>query len=237
MKILVTICARAGSKRIKNKNLRYLAGKPLIEHTIDIAKKWNKANRIICSTDSDQIASIAKAKGISVPFIRPSHLASDTSGKLPVVRHALKESELRYGEKYDLVVDLDVTSPIRKLADLDACLQVLLRKNAEVVFSVTKARRNPYFNMVEINSDGFAMKSKKTEDPILRSQDAPLVYDMNASIYFFKRQFLLDEQNGYVLDSKRSAVYAMDDLSAFDIDNEIDLKFVEFLIKNNMVEQ
>ena len=194
MNVLITICARAGSKRIRNKNIITIAGKPLMTYTIEIAKKWGKAKRIICSTDSEEIAQIAKANGIDVPFYRPKELASDSAGKVDVIRHALESAERIYEEQFDLVVDLDVTSPLRTTHDLDSCLQVFMEKNPEVVFSVTKARRNPYFNMIEVNDQGFAVLSKPAS-ALLRTQDAPPVYDMNASIYFYSRNFLLDNGN------------------------------------------
>jgi CMP-N-acetylneuraminic acid synthetase len=234
MNILITICARKGSKRIKDKNTRELAGKPLLVHTIDIAKKWGEAKRIICSTDSKEIAKMAKTYGAEVPFIRPRELATDESGKIPVIRHALNECEKKYKEKYDLIVDLDVTSPIRTKEDLDNCLKKFNENKPEVLFSVVNSRKNPYFNMVEINDNNFAELSKSSTTNVLRIQGAPKVYDMNASIYFYSREFLLNPDYVHVLSSKRSAIYVMNDISAFDIDNELDFKFIEFLIKERM---
>ena len=235
MNILITICARAGSKRVKDKNIRYLAGKPLIAHTIDVAKKWGKANSIVCSTDSERIAAIAKEFGAKVPFIRPKELSTDTSGKVPVIRHALIESEKAHNQKYDLVVDLDVTSPIRKIEDLDNCLKIFQEKNPEVLLSVVKSKKNPYFNMLEHNDEGFAEVSKKPASSILRMQDTPEVYDANASIYFYTRDFLLNEENNVVLSSKKIATYLMDEISGVDIDSELDFKFIEFLIKEGVI--
>ena len=134
MKILVTICARSGSKRVKNKNIRNLAGKPLIKYAIDLAIKWNKGDKIICSTDSQQIADIAKKSGAEVPFIRPKELASDKSGKVDVIRHALMKCEELFNEKYDLIVDLDVSSPIKTKEDLDKCLQIFKDKKPDIIF-------------------------------------------------------------------------------------------------------
>lgn len=234
MNILITICARAGSKRIKNKNMLPIAGKPLITYTIEIAKKWGRAKRIICSTDSEEIAQIAKTNGVEVPFYRPKELASDTTGKVEVIRHALRTSEEIYKEKFDAVIDLDVTSPLRTTKDLDECLRIFKEKKPEVVFSVTRARRNPYFNMVEINKEGYGALSKVSEKPLLRTQDAPRVYDMNASIYVYSREFLLEEKNKSPLSSKKAAVHVMDDVSAFDIDGLHELKYVEHLIASGV---
>ena len=234
MKILVTICARGGSKGVKNKNIRELAGKPLIFYTIDAAKKWGKATRIVCSTDSPQIAEVAKECGAEVPFMRPPELATDEAGKVSVIRHTLVECQKIYGEKYDLVVDLDVTSPIRTSEDLEGCLKLYEKVHPDVVFSVLNAQRNPYFNMVEIDKDGFAVLCKDAGE-VLRRQDAPKVYDMNASIYFYNPKFLLSSEDVSIYSAKKKMAYVMEDDSAIDIDSELDFKIIEFLLKEKVV--
>lgn len=235
MKILVTICARAGSKRVKNKNIRKLAGKTLIKYAIDLSKVWGKADRIVCSTDSKKIADIAEQNGIEVPFIRPKELSSDTAGKVDVIRHSFLQCEKIYNEKYDLIVDLDVSSPIKTKKDLDNCLKIFKEKEPDILFSVTKAHRNPYFNMVEINPQGYAELSKKTEKTVLRNQDTPNVYDMNASIYFYNRSFLLDPTKNHPLSTNKAMIYEMNEISGIDIDTEMDFRYMEFLIKNKIV--
>lgn len=233
-KILLIIAARSGSKSVKNKNIRELCGLPLIAYTILQAKRWGKADRIICSTDSQEIASIAKEYGAEVPFIRPSQLATDTVGKIDVLKHALKTVEEQNNEVYPIVIDLDVTAPIRQISDIEKMLQLFLEQRPKSIFSVTPSRRNPYFNMVEINSDGYAIMAKNTNTPIKSRQEAPPVYDMNASIYIYDRDFLLDEKTKISL-SDNTLIYIMDELSAFDIDNEVDFQFIEFLILKGLV--
>lgn len=235
MNILITICARGGSKGVKNKNIRSVAGKPLIQYTIDQAKKWGKANKIVCSTDSEKIAEIAKENGIHVPFMRPEELSSDTAGKISVIRHALEKSEEIYNEKYDLIVDLDVTSPIRTIEDLNKSLEIFNNKKPDLVLSVVEARKNPYFNLLELSDEGFAKLSKESSDKILRRQDAPKAYDANASIYFYSREFLMNPENVAPLSSKKVAMHVMDDASSIDVDTEMDLKYIEFLIENGGV--
>ena len=232
--ILVTICARGGSKGVKNKNIRPLLGKPLIAHTIAQAKRWPRASKIVVSTDSNEIASAARDFGAEIPFMRPAELASDTADKLPVIRHALIESEKIFRETFDAVVDLDVTSPIRKPDDLEKCFQIFERDNADVVFSVVPAHKNPYFNMVELGAGGSPHLVKRPDAPVGRRQDAPVVYDMNASIYFFRKNFLLQDRPN--LFSEKSRVHVMDELSSFDIDREIDFQFVEFLVEKGHVQ-
>ena len=239
MKILITICARGGSKRVKNKNIRLIAGKPLMAHTINTAKLWITKNsqhefKIVCSTDSETFADIAKEYGVSVPFIRPDDLANDNAGKTPAVRHALLESEKIYDTKYDIIVDLDVSSPLRKSNDLDNCLELFLQKNPDVLFSVVNARRNPYYNMVEEKTDGFVELSKPPQNAIVRSQNAPKVYDMNASIYFYNRNYLVNTSDKSVVFAKKATVYVMDNITSFDIDSENDLRYVDYLISNGV---
>jgi CMP-N,N'-diacetyllegionaminic acid synthase len=234
-RILITICARGGSKGVKNKNIRELGGKPLIAHTIDVAKKWGRAARIICSTDSEKIAQVAREYGIEVPFVRPAELATDTAGKVAVIKHALAASEEIYNEIFDIVVDLDVTSPLRTVEDLDNCLKIFNEKGAEVLLSAVEARKNPYFNMLELNENGFAEVSKKPKEKILRRQDAPKVYDANACIYFYSRKFLLDPTKEIVLSSEKVALYVMKEESAIDIDTEADFSFMEYMINKGLI--
>src|SRR3990167_2012413 len=185
MKLLLTIGARGGSQGVPHKNIRPLLGKPLIAYTIEQAKNWGRADKIVVSTDSPEIAAVAKDYGAEVPFVRPPELATDTADKLPVIRHALQECENIFQERFDLIIDLDATSPLRQGEDLERCYELFLKKKPDVLFSVVRAHKNPYFNMVELTSEGYAVLSKTLPNPVHRRQDAPLVYAMNASIYFF----------------------------------------------------
>lgn len=233
-KIILTIAARGGSKGVKNKNIRILASKPLIAYTILQAKMWGKADKIICSTDSNQIADVAKQFGAEVPFMRPLDLAGDEAGKIDVLRHALMKTEELTGEKYDILIDLDATAPVRKLSDIDNAYKFFLKKSPKSLFSVTKCRKNPYFNMVEVGPDGYAALSKKLDGSVKRRQDAPKVYDMNASIYVYRRDYLLDKSTQSAI-SDRSIAYEMDNISAFDIDTEEDFLFLEYLLEKGKV--
>ena len=232
--ILLTVAARGGSKSVKDKNIREVKGRPLISYTLMQAKKWGKAKRIVCTTDSSAIADLAKKWGAEVPFRRPAALGADHVGKIPVLRHALKESEAFYKETFDIVVDLDVTSPLRKISDLDHCLKLFLDKKPKTLFSVVAARRNPYFNMVEEDTDGRVSICKLLSSRVLRRQDAPKVYDMNASIYFYDRDYLSDERHVTAI-SDNSIVYVMDEVSCLDVDSELDFKLVEFLLTQKEV--
>ncbi len=230
----MTIAARGGSKGVKNKNIRLLAGKPLIAHTIRQALAWGKAAQVVVSTDSPAIAKCALKYGAQVPFLRPAELATDKSGKVPVIVHALKTCEEIYKTKFDLVVDLDATAPIRTLKDLDACLAMFQQKKPTTIFSVVAAHKNPYFNMVEYSSKGEVCLCKKLAKGIVRRQDAPKVFDANASIYFYSRDYLVNSKDPRPL-NKDCLIYCMGEESGVDIDREIDFQFVEFLMKKGKV--
>lgn len=233
LKILVTILARGGSKGIKGKNIIPLMGRPLIAYTIRQALEWERAKRVVVSTDSRKIAEVARRYGAQVPFLRPRSLAKDNTPKVYAIRHALEQSERLFGEKYDIIVDLDVSSPLRSRRDLENCLKIFLSKKPLTLFSVVKAQKNPYFNMVEEKGDGFVRLCKRLKGGVVSRQGAPQVYAMNASIYFYKREFLLKGRSRLPF-SRRSAVYLMGDIAALDINKKLDLRFAEFLIKQKL---
>jgi len=232
--ILLTICARGGSKGVKGKNFRLLQGKPLIAYTIEQALKWGKASHVVVSTDSEEIASIAKKYGAEVPFKRPEELATDTAGKLPVIRHAINECERIYNEEYPIIIDLDPTSPVRTPDDIEKAFLHFIKTGATTLFSVVASHKSPYFNMVERDKNGNVVLSKTPDHPILCRQDAPAVYDMNASIYIFKREYII---NPAVLSpiSNHCEIYCMNDWTSIDIDREIDFRFIEFLVQENII--
>lgn len=234
IKILAVVAARSGSKGVKHKNIRDLLGKPLIVYTIEQVIRWGKFEKFIVSTDSEKIAEIARICGAQVPFLRPAELASDTANKIDALRQAFIETQRHYNVRFDALLDLDVTAPIRTVNDIDNIVRIFIEKKPDCIFSVVKARRNPYFNMVEKQRDGTVKISKELPFKIIRRQDAPLVYDMNASIYVYDKDFLLNTDNKIPY-AKRTLVYEMPQISAFDIDTELDFKFIEFLVKEGLV--
>ena len=131
--VLLTVAARGGSKGVKNKNIRRLCGLPLIAHTIKQAMRWGRAARIICSTDSPQIAAVARRCGAETPFVRPKSLATDSAGKIGVLRHALITMREEYQEHFDVLVDLDATAPIRHVKDIEGAFQLFVRRKPDVV--------------------------------------------------------------------------------------------------------
>lgn len=234
MKTLAVVAARGGSLGVKNKNIRLMAGKPLIAYTIEQVLSWGKFDKFIVTTDSEQIAEIAKKYGASVPFLRPPELATSTVAKMDSLRHALLASENYYETKFDALFDFDVTAPIRTINDIDNIFKLFLEKRPDCVFSVVRSKKNPYFNIVEKQADGTVRVSKILSETILTRQTAPEVFDMNVSLYIFSRDFLLDKNNKLPYAGK-SYAYEMDEISGIDIDSELDFKFIEFLIEDKMV--
>ena len=224
MKVLAIICARGGSKGIPSKNIRLLCGKPMIVYTIEVAQRCKSIDRVIVSTDDTEIAKIARASGAEVPFLRPKELATDDAPKLPVIKHAVGFMESKLAYSPDIVVDLDSTSLLRTEKDIESCIR-MVEEGADNVFSVTEAHRNPYFNMVEI-IDGKVQLVKRPPRAVSRRQDAPEVYEMNASIYAWKREALMNNDSIFLENTK---VYIMPKW-AIDIDDETDFEFVEFIL-------
>ncbi|MDD4048657.1 MAG: acylneuraminate cytidylyltransferase family protein, partial [Clostridia bacterium] len=169
MKLLITICGRSGSKGVRSKNIRDFLGRPLIHYTLISALQYKQKKQFemlvdICvSSDSMELLEIAKKYEGVFTIVRPNELSTELAPKVPVIQHATKTMEETLGREYDIVMDLDITSPLRKFEDMENALNKLLDKsyNYDLVFSAVKARRNPYFNMVEIN-EGIAFKVKQS---------------------------------------------------------------------------
>lgn len=236
MSILITICARGGSKGIPGKNIRELVGRPLIGYSIDIAKKFaNEYNGVIgISTDSDEIKSVVRSMGLNVEYQRPNSLASDTAGKVDAIRDILLYEEKFYGAEFEYILDLDVTSPLRTMEDLEqAFSDFKMNKLALTLFSVNNAARNPYFNMVERQPNGFYNLIKSLDRITLTRQNAPQVFDLNASFYFYRREFFTSALKGVITD--RSMIFNMEH-TCFDLDHEIDFEFMEYLLINKKLD-
>lgn len=226
-RVLCIIPARQGSKGLPGKNIKELLGKPLIAYTIEQARHSKYIDRVIVSTDSNEIADIAKKHGADVPFMRPKEYAADESSIFDVLLHAIDWMENKEKYFFDILVLLHVTSPLRDAKDIDNCIELLVKRNADNVFSVTPAHRNPYFNMVEVSKDGKVRLVKKG-DFVIR-QSAPEVFDMNASIYVWWKD-ILKEKKATLL--KKSLIYIMPKERSVDIDDAIDFKIAEMLLKD-----
>ena len=229
-KVLCTICARGGSKGVKNKNIKPINGKPLIAYTIEQAKESGLFEHIVISTDSDLIAETAKEYGAEVFFKRSAEMASDTAGKLDVVKDAFRRSEEHYGEVYTYHIDLDATAPLRATQDIINAFKQFLKDDNDNLITAMPSRRSPYFNLVEMNKEGKVYLSKTLDNKVLRRQDAPSSYDMNASIYIWKRDVLLNNDTIFL---EKTGLYIMPEERSIDIDTEEDYRYVEFLMKDS----
>ena len=228
-KVLCVICARSGSKRLKNKNLKNLFGKPLIYHTIKQAISSKIFDKIVFSSDSDRLRKMAIKFGALSWFKRPRKLSNDKAAKMPVIRHATLQAEKKFKYKFDFICDLDVTSPLRKVNDITRAFKKLKKSNQDMLISGNKARKNPFFNMIQKkgkNSIKLAIKPKKF---FVRTQDAPLIYELNASIYFWKREACFRQIGPFC---KKTFFYEMPYKRSIDIDTISDFKLVEFFGKN-----
>lgn len=237
MKVLITICARGGSKGIPGKNIKLLNGKPLIGYSIDVAKQFQTKfaqTDIVLSTDSYEIIQVAESCGLKSEYKRPDYLANDTVGKIDAIKDVLVYSEEKCGSKYDFILDLDVTSPLRNMTDLETAFNLLYSDiNAVNIFSVSKAGRSPYFNMVEQKENGYYAQVKTPQGDVFTRQSAPAVYDLNASFYFYRRTFFDLGYKGAITD--KSLIYKVPH-TCFDLDHPIDFDIISFLMENDKLD-
>lgn len=230
MRRLCTICARGGSKGVKGKNFRLLHGKPLLAYSIEQAKATGLFDAVAVSSDSEIILGLAKESGADFLIARPDELATDHAAKLPVIRHCVQETEKISGLHYEVVVDLDVTSPLRSVEDIGRAVALLEETGAGNVLTAMPARRSPYFNLVELNDQGQVVLSKPSGKAIVRRQDAPQCYDMNASIYVWQHSALFSRDSLFNPDTQ---LYVMPEERSIDIDSELDFRIVELLMPSS----
>jgi CMP-N,N'-diacetyllegionaminic acid synthase len=221
---IATICARGGSQGLPGKNVRPLAGKPLIVHSIEHAIACPLIDAVYVSTDDEGIAEIARRAGANVPFLRPAELATANASKLPVIRHLVAAVEAA-GVAIGRIVDLQPTSPLRDQADIAACLD-LLDAGTDCVITGCLAHENPYFNMVELDEDGHAHLSKTPAQGVTGRQMAPPVYTMNGSVYVWHRATL---DRG--IWGGRTRLHVMPRERSVDIDSAIDFALAELLMR------
>lgn len=228
MKILITICARGGSRGLRNKALLKINNKPLILHTLDSLNKLKFKHKIVISTDSEKISNVCKNNNYDVWFKRSNKLSTDKAAKIPVIRDAVQKAESYYKSSFDTIIDLDITSPLRKTIDVINSLNKFKKSNCDNLFSVMKSRHSPYFNMVEIKNNKTNLI--KNDKAIVRRQDAPKTFDMNASIYIWKKDILF---NSDTLFNKSTELYEMPYERSIDIDSKIDFFIVKSIIEAN----
>lgn len=230
MKILFTICGRAGSKGIKNKNLRKFCGKYLAYFTISaidlyLIRHPEIEADIVVNSDSNELLELVANNGLRkiIKIVRDKSLAGDAIGKIAVIKDCLEKMESLYQVKYDMIVDLDITSPLRTVEDLEKVISLQSEKNADVTITVATARRNPYFNQVKRTNHGV---KRVIESNYTARQQAPEIFDMNASIYAYNPSFVLSGKG--VLDGYCEMV-EMFDTGILDLDHENDFELMEVI--------
>ncbi len=227
MRRLCTICARGGSKGVKDKNLRPLAGKPLLAHSIEQALDSEMFDAIALSSDSEAILEAGRRWGADHLIERPAELATDGASKIPAIRHCAGAVEDETGHRFAVIVDLDATSPLRSLDDIRGAVALLEDSGAANVVSGAPARRSPYFNLVEVDGNGRVRLSKPPPGPLARRQDSPPCFDLNASVFAWRRSALFAD-NDYAL-GEDTRLFVMPEERSMDIDTETDFRLVEFL--------
>lgn len=229
--VVAFVFARGGSKGLPRKNLRLLAGKPLLAWSIETARASARIDRVVVSTEDAEIAEVARACGAEVPFMRPAELARDDSPELLAWRHALDSLERAPGGRpIDVFVSVPTTSPLRGVQDVEACIDVLLEKDAatDLALCVTEARRNPFHNMVKLDEEGFAERVLASAGRVTRRQDAPTVYDVTTVAYAARPEFVRRAISIY---DGRIRVAVVPPERAIDIDSELDLHIAEALLE------
>jgi N-acylneuraminate cytidylyltransferase/CMP-N,N'-diacetyllegionaminic acid synthase len=226
-KVLTTICARGGSKGLPGKNIRPLLGKPLLAYTIECVRACPMVGHVVVSTDSDEIAAVAEAWGVPVPFRRPAELATDTAAKIHSIRHAARYVEEHEHFSPDIVVDLDVGVPLRAPEDIAGCVDVLMKHpDLDGAITVYEAERNPYFNMVEFAGE-LVMLVKQAPQPVVYRQNAPPVYSFSPAVFAVRRTSLMSVVHLY---EGRWGAHIVPRERGIDIDHELDFLFVELLM-------
>jgi N-acylneuraminate cytidylyltransferase len=220
------IFARGGSKGLPRKNIKLLAGKPLIQYSIDTAKQTPGVSHVFVSTDDEEIASVASQAG-AIVIRRPQELATDTCPEWLAWRHAVEYVRTPYGE-FDLFISLPPTSTLRNIQDIERAVALFNSKKVDVCISITPANRNPFFNMVKENPQGYLELVNKPETSFARRQDVPAVFDITTVVYVTRPQFIMDKAN---LFEGQIVGVEVPKIRAVDIDDIYDFMLAEAIIK------
>jgi len=231
MKAVAFIFARGGSKGLLGKNIRPFGGKPLIAWSIEHALAIKRIARVIVSTDSEKIASVAMEHGAEVPFMRPADLARDDTPEWLAWRHALQYLLETDGMLPEAMVSVPATAPLRLPLDIENCLDEFEKGDTDMVITVTDAHRSPYFNMVKTNADGTVSLVIEPKSTIVRRQDAPVVYDMATVAYVARPDFVMTSNSTFAGRVKSVHVPAE---RAIDIDTLLDFEMAEYLLNRRM---
>jgi N-acylneuraminate cytidylyltransferase len=225
------IFARAGSKGVPNKNIKAFNRKPLITWAIKLALQVKQINEVFVSTDSEEIAEIARIAGATIPFIRPSELATDTSPEWHSWQHFIKFLADKDGRLPEVFLSLPATSPLRSTIDVENCLNEFKKGRADFVVGITPSERNPYFNMVKKGKDNQVDLVIQQGDKYSRRQDTPEVFDLTTVCYVGKPGTILTKNS--IFEGKVAGIEIPRE-RAIDIDTELDFQIAEFLFKSKV---
>ena len=226
---LVVITARGGSKGIPHKNIKPLAGKPLICYSIDVARQFTKDENICVTTDDDVIIRVVEDYGLKVPFKRPVELATDTCGSNEVIQHAYSFYQQK-GHRYDTVLLLQPTSPFRRMEDVQGCMD-LYNDCLDMVVTVKPASANPYYDIYESDGKGNLIISKGT-GKIKRRQEAPKCYQYNGAVYVINGKSLMEKG---MSNFTKVGFYEMDEIHSVDLDTILDWKYAEMILNEKLI--
>jgi N-acylneuraminate cytidylyltransferase/CMP-N,N'-diacetyllegionaminic acid synthase len=225
--VIALIPARGGSKRLPKKNIRPLLGKPLIVWTIEHARASRYIDRVIVSTDDEEIAKIAQKHGAEVPFMRPKELATDEAKGIDVVLHAIEFLDKQLGKDFVLVC-LQPTSPLRTSEDIDKALEEFLKNpKAEAIVSVCECEHHPLWSGV-LPEDRNMKNFLKPDIINKNSQELPKYYRLNGAIYIGRASYLRKNKSFF---GEKTYAYVMPSFRSVDIDTILDFKFAEFLLR------
>lgn len=225
------VFARGGSKGLPGKNLMILGGLPLVAHSIRVGQQIEGVAGVFCSTDSPEIATVARDYGAQVPFVRPAELAGDRSPEWDSWKHLAKHLMDTGASSEDLLVSLPAVSPLRHLSDVEAAIERLQSSGADVVVSYTEARRSPWFNVVIEDSEGFLnVAISSAEGTVNRRQDSPPVFDLATVVYVTTLGFILRADGVF---AGRVAGVKVPPERAIDIDTQLDFDIAEFLYERS----
>jgi len=228
MKPICFIGARGGSKGVFKKNIRKLGNKPLIAHTIETALESKLFQKVIVSTENNEIAKIAKNYGAEIPFMRPKKLSTDKASFDGVILHGIKELK-NMGYNFDIIVNRDCTVPFIDKEDMKGAINVLKKNNCNLVCGVYRQHHNPYFNMMELNSKKYLEFSKK-KNKIVSRQHAPIVYQLNG-LFVLKVKELLKYKKFYM---PKILPFEISAENGFMIDTEFEFKIAECIAMKKM---
>jgi CMP-N,N'-diacetyllegionaminic acid synthase len=234
MRTLAVVPARGGSKGVPRKNIKLLAGKPLLQYTAEAALGSRRLTKVILSTEDEEIAQVGRDCGLQVPFIRPSELAKDDTPTLPVVQHAVRTLEAQ-GEVFDAICILQPTNPLRTAADIDGCIELLARTTADSVVSVLAVphEHNPHWvYFCDENNELHLSTGEAT--PIPRRQELPPAYHRDGSVYLMRRDTLIEKNSLY---GSRLLGYLVARERSVNVDTHEDFQWAETMLSNRAMQR